>query len=288
VAARVHDVAAARRSLGAHLGRALPEWRAEDVADRLGRQRPVLYAFSSEIARRRPYWPPPTATTGVHTTGPWLPTAEQEMQLLASQNPYFGGDRLTELEDFLARGPPPVFVNLGGAASRSGSIGDDDCREALAVRALKMAGKRGIVQGCADKVNHRLVYRRLRFRPLKIRWKDANTILQVGGIELKSEGKIIRKIPGDLLSSVGGKNPEGREPKNAMDGEKGTEWHCAKMAPLVITLPEPMVVEAWRFYTSSTQPSADPVRWVLEGSTSATDDGGGGACTEWYVCYTLG
>mmetsp|Transcript_76066 Transcript_76066/g.198396 ORF Transcript_76066/g.198396 Transcript_76066/m.198396 type:complete len:260 (+) Transcript_76066:1075-1854(+) len=59
-----------------------------------------------------------------------------------------------------------------------------------------------------------------------------------------------------------------------MDGEKGTEWHCAKMAPLVITLPEPMVVEAWRFYTSSTQPSADPVRWVLEGSTSATDDGG--------------
>ncbi|WP_030261963.1 glycosyltransferase [Streptomyces violens] len=85
---------------------------------------PVLHGFSPLLVPRPADWRP-----GLEVTGTWWPYAAPN-------------DRLSPtLEDFLAAGPPPVFIGFGSMAAGEGErLGE------LAVRALRRAGARGILQ----------------------------------------------------------------------------------------------------------------------------------------------
>ncbi|MFF7079230.1 glycosyltransferase [Streptomyces lavendulae] len=85
---------------------------------------PVLHGFSTALLPRPSDW-----AAGLAVTGPWWP--------------YVGADRRlpAELEDFLAAGPPPVLVGFGSMAAGEGErLGE------IAVRALRRAGLRGVLQ----------------------------------------------------------------------------------------------------------------------------------------------
>ncbi|MFD7707889.1 glycosyltransferase [Streptomyces sp. NPDC059786] len=85
---------------------------------------PVLHGFSTALVPRPADW-----RTGLEITGTWWPHLDPAERLPA------------ELEDFLRAGPRPVFVGFGSMAS-----GDGERLSAIAVRALRRAGLRGVLQ----------------------------------------------------------------------------------------------------------------------------------------------
>ncbi|MGW2922530.1 glycosyltransferase [Streptomyces angustmyceticus] len=86
--------------------------------------RPVLHGFSEVLVPRPADWRP-----GLEVVGNWWPWHAPDAQLPPV------------VEDFLAAGPPPVFLGFGSMAAGDGErLGD------LAVRALRRAGLRGILQ----------------------------------------------------------------------------------------------------------------------------------------------
>ncbi|MFE2270127.1 glycosyltransferase [Streptomyces lavendulae] len=103
----------------------LPPLTAARMRRRRARARwPVLHGFSTALLPRPRDW-----AHGLAVTGPWWP--------------YVGADRRlpAELEDFLAAGPPPVLVGFGSMAAGEGErLGE------IAVRALRRAGLRGVLQ----------------------------------------------------------------------------------------------------------------------------------------------
>ncbi|MFI0722803.1 nucleotide disphospho-sugar-binding domain-containing protein [Streptomyces sp. NPDC021224] len=85
---------------------------------------PVFHGFSRHVLPRPADW-----RAGLTVTGYWWPRAAP-------------GARLPdEVEDFLAAGPPPVYVGLGSA-----TVPDPAGLSAAVVRALRAAGVRGVVQ----------------------------------------------------------------------------------------------------------------------------------------------
>ncbi|MGW3680641.1 glycosyltransferase [Streptomyces prasinus] len=85
---------------------------------------PVLHGFSTALVPRPSDWRP-----GLEVVGNWWPHHDPS-------------DRLpTELEDFLRAGPRPVLIGFGSMAA-----GDGERLSELAVRALRRAGLRGILQ----------------------------------------------------------------------------------------------------------------------------------------------
>ncbi|GKQ35015.1 glycosyltransferase [Streptomyces sp. A012304] len=84
---------------------------------------PVLHGFSTALVPRPSDWRP-----GLEIVGTWWPHVD------TARLP-------TEVEDFLAAGPPPVFVGFGSMAA-----GHGERLGALAVRALRAAGLRGVLQ----------------------------------------------------------------------------------------------------------------------------------------------
>ncbi|MFI7099785.1 glycosyltransferase [Streptomyces sp. NPDC050161] len=86
--------------------------------------RPVLHGFSEALVARPADWRP-----GLDVVGNWWPWHDPDAQLP------------THVEDFLAAGPPPVFIGFGSMAA-----GEGERLGALAVRALRRAKVRGILQ----------------------------------------------------------------------------------------------------------------------------------------------
>lgn len=86
---------------------------------------PVLHGFSTALVPRPSDWRP-----GLEIVGPWWPYDDPDRKLP------------TELEDFLAAGPRPVFIGFGSMAA-----GEGERLSEIAVRALRRAGLRGILQG---------------------------------------------------------------------------------------------------------------------------------------------
>ncbi|MCB5907660.1 glycosyltransferase [Streptomyces pinistramenti] len=85
---------------------------------------PALHGFSEVLVQRPADWRP-----GLDIVGNWWPWHDRDTQLPAA------------LEDFLAAGPPPVFISFGSMAA-----GQGERLGALAVRALRRAKIRGILQ----------------------------------------------------------------------------------------------------------------------------------------------
>ncbi|GAA3377244.1 glycosyltransferase [Streptomyces sannanensis] len=85
---------------------------------------PVLHGFSPAVVPRPPDW-----RAGLEVVGNWWPHVPEDHELSA------------ELEDFLRAGPPPVFIGFGSMAGGEGERLSD-----LAVRALRRAGVRGVLQ----------------------------------------------------------------------------------------------------------------------------------------------
>ncbi|MEW2418147.1 glycosyltransferase [Streptomyces sp. NPDC046866] len=85
---------------------------------------PVLHGFSTALVPRPSDWAP-----GLEVTGSWWPYADPHGQLPA------------ELVDFLEAGPPPVLVGFGSMAA-----GEGERLGGIAVRALRRAGLRGVLQ----------------------------------------------------------------------------------------------------------------------------------------------
>ena len=85
---------------------------------------PVLYGISEQVLPRPRDWRP-----GLRLTGYWWPVPDPDWQPSA------------ELADFLAAGPPPVFVGFGSA-----DPGDAQRIGELVMAALRETGQRGIVQ----------------------------------------------------------------------------------------------------------------------------------------------
>lgn len=87
---------------------------------------PVLHGYSPTVLPRPADWRP-----GLQVTGYWWPPSPPDWQPPA------------ELAEFLAAGPPPVFVGLGSTvvtASRAQELAD------IISTALRDAGERGVVQ----------------------------------------------------------------------------------------------------------------------------------------------
>lgn len=85
---------------------------------------PVLYGFSPHVVPRPRDWRP-----GLEVTGYWWPPTQPDWQPTA------------QLSEFLAAGPPPVYIGFGSTATAHG-----DELSATIGRALRAAGTRGIVQ----------------------------------------------------------------------------------------------------------------------------------------------
>jgi UDP:flavonoid glycosyltransferase YjiC (YdhE family) len=111
-------VPALRERLGLPRTHAVAAWRARE---RQGR--PVLHGFSPHVVPRPRDW-----RSNLSVTGYWWP--------------YDGDAQLPPLlRDFLAAGPPPVYVGLGSATvPRPERLGSH------IVRALRRAGLRGVIQ----------------------------------------------------------------------------------------------------------------------------------------------
>ncbi|MET7796067.1 glycosyltransferase [Streptomyces decoyicus] len=86
--------------------------------------RPVLHGFSEVLVPRPADW-----RTGLDVVGNWWPWHAPDAQLPGI------------VEDFLAAGPPPVFLGFGSMAG-----GDGERLSTLAAAALRRAGVRGILQ----------------------------------------------------------------------------------------------------------------------------------------------
>ncbi len=85
---------------------------------------PILYGFSTALLPRPADWRP-----GLEIAGNWWPHVDP-------------ADRLSpDLEDFLAAGPRPALITFGSMAA-----GEGDRLSEIAVRALRRAGLRGILQ----------------------------------------------------------------------------------------------------------------------------------------------
>ncbi|MEV6881422.1 glycosyltransferase [Streptomyces sp. NPDC051135] len=121
MADRVYEPAVAQ--LRRHLS--LPPVSASEMRRRQERANwPVLHGFSTALVPRPSDWRP-----GLRVTGNWWPR-------------HAATERLpTEIEDFLSAGPRPVLVGFGSMAS-----GDGARLSEIAVRALRRAGLRGILQ----------------------------------------------------------------------------------------------------------------------------------------------
>ncbi|MFI9049226.1 glycosyltransferase [Streptomyces sp. NPDC053427] len=85
---------------------------------------PVLHGFSEVLVPRPADW-----RAGLDVVGNWWPWHSPDAQLPSA------------LRDFLAAGPPPVFIGFGSMAS-----GDGERLSSLTVRALRRAKVRGILQ----------------------------------------------------------------------------------------------------------------------------------------------
>lgn len=85
---------------------------------------PILHGFSTALVPRPSDW-----RSGLEVVGNWWPHHDAAERLP------------TDLEDFLRAGPRPVLIGLGSMAS-----GDGERLSEIAVRALRRAGLRGILQ----------------------------------------------------------------------------------------------------------------------------------------------
>lgn len=118
---RVYDQAVARLRSRLHLPPLSPS------AMRRRREQanwPILHGFSTALVPRPSDWRP-----GLEVVGNWWPYHD------------VSGALPTDLEDFLAAGPRPVLIGFGSMAS-----GDGERLTEIAVRALRRAGLRGILQ----------------------------------------------------------------------------------------------------------------------------------------------
>ncbi|QSY48838.1 MULTISPECIES: glycosyltransferase [Streptomyces] len=118
---RVH--AAAVKDLRDRLG--LPPVPPRTVRRRLEQADwPVLHGFSPTLVPRPADW-----REGLRVVGNWWPHTDAGRRLPGA------------VEDFLRAGPPPVFVGFGSMGA-----GEGERLSELAVRALRRAGARGVVQ----------------------------------------------------------------------------------------------------------------------------------------------
>lgn len=142
---RFHDVLNRKALLDVCLGEeTLSGLTVEDVLDRMGRKRPILYAFSEEVAERQPTWPDPSESQGVQMFGYWLlDGTEQRRQTSTLGNDYFGSSQDEALNEFLESGETPVYIGLG---SMNLVVGNHTLGPLL-VRTLKLAKMRGIILG---------------------------------------------------------------------------------------------------------------------------------------------
>ncbi|MEV3898358.1 glycosyltransferase [Streptomyces anulatus] len=85
---------------------------------------PILHGFSTSLVPRPSDW-----RSGLEVVGNWWPHHDADERLP------------TDLEDFLRAGPRPVLIGFGSMAS-----GDGERLSEIAVRALRRAGLRGILQ----------------------------------------------------------------------------------------------------------------------------------------------
>lgn len=116
------------RDLRAQLG--LPPASARAVRRRRNADsRPVLHGVSPALVPRPADWRP-----GLELVGNWWPYTAPDATLPP------------ELEDFLAAGPPPVFVGFGSMAAGARDNGGSERLAATVVGALRRAGVRGVIQ----------------------------------------------------------------------------------------------------------------------------------------------
>lgn len=104
---------------------ALPAASPAEVRRRQDRANwPILHGFSTTLVPRPSDW-----RSGLEVVGNWWPHHDATQRLP------------DELEDFLGAGPPPVLIGFGSMAS-----GDGERLSEIAVRALRRAGLRGVLQ----------------------------------------------------------------------------------------------------------------------------------------------
>ncbi|MET7980158.1 glycosyltransferase [Streptomyces mirabilis] len=121
MADRVYEQAVAKLRRRLQLPAASPSemrWRQERA------NWPILHGFSTALVPRPSDWRP-----GLEVVGNWWPHHDPAERLP------------TDLEDFLRAGPRPVLIGFGSMAS-----GDGERLSEIAVRALRRAGLRGILQ----------------------------------------------------------------------------------------------------------------------------------------------
>jgi UDP:flavonoid glycosyltransferase YjiC (YdhE family) len=110
----------------------VPGVRLGDFQRRRNERWPMLFGFSERVVRRPRDWHP-----GLEITGYWWPPSAPEFTPPA------------ELEDFLAAGPPPVFVGFGSTATNKG-----EQLSGIVADAAARAGVRVVMQSGWSRLEH--------------------------------------------------------------------------------------------------------------------------------------
>ncbi|CAK0896764.1 unnamed protein product [Prorocentrum cordatum] len=102
---------------------------------------PLLVGFSPSLYSPKADWTA-DAKRRVNCTGFWVVGKDEQMARMGSGDAMFGGDQPDDLANFLAAGPPPVYMGWGSMVGVSSSF-----MACLAVRSLMRANLRGVVLG---------------------------------------------------------------------------------------------------------------------------------------------
>ena len=108
----------------------------------------------------------------------------------------------------------------------------------------------------------------VKFTPLLMR-SGSDFDCQISEFELLLNGEKVAYPAGTSASTSSSTyTPHGEDPPQAIDGDVGTKFYngISPVAPLVITLPDAVFFDAYRWYTANDVPGRDPLSWKVEAS----------------------
>lgn len=110
-----------------------------------------------------------------------------------------------------------------------------------------------------------------RFTPKSCRNENADSV-QLSQIQFRLAGGEVLSMRNAMVKNPRGLNPEGHNPRYAIDNKADTSWIDFNKGPLVVTFPAVVSVNAFRFITASDSPDRDPVSWILEAAVDHSSD----------------
>jgi len=115
----------------------------------------------------------------------------------------------------------------------------------------------------------------VRFYPQQLRsyGPHRNSGYQLSEFEILLNGQQIPYPIGTLATCAGGGPGEHQAPDKAIDGAINTKFYTSTypLQPLVLELPEPVLLDGYRWYTANDATGRDPVSWTVDVSSDGAN-----------------